>query len=124
MPSAPLKILILDDDADLRDQLSMACSGLGHQAAVVATAATALNRLNEESWDLLFTDVRMPDMDGLSLLRELGRRACPTRVVVISGHADEQITHDALQLGAVDFLAKPFGLAAIRRCLDRLTDAS
>lgn len=114
-----MKILIVDDDKDLREQLALACSSLGHQAEVVATAAMALERLQAagDAPEVLLTDVRMPDMDGITLLRQLTQRGIEIPVVVISGHADQELTDRALHLGAVAFLEKPFGLAAIRDCL-------
>ena len=117
------KILIVDDDGDLRTLFGLGFLRRGHSIVVAGDGAVALRCLAAQTPDLLITDITMPVMDGLELLRRLradGHAALP--VVVVSAHAEQRAA--ALQAGANAFLAKSVGLAQLRTVVEALLTPS
>jgi len=118
------RILIVDDERNLRESLSEALSQAGYEVLTAANGKEAYSIIQEQELDLLLCDWRMPEMDGaalLNLLREEGRLVdLPTLVITAHGTSNNAI--DAIQLGAYDFVTKPFDLddvlITIRRVLD------
>jgi len=100
-------VFVIDDDAAVRDALSLLISLKGMRAAVFASAADFL-AVYEANWrGCLLTDLKMPQMNGLELQAELGKRGVALPVVMLSAHGDVSTTRTALKNGAVDFLEKP-----------------
>jgi two-component system, NtrC family, nitrogen regulation response regulator NtrX len=108
------RILIVDDEPGTLSSLSHALALEGYVALTASAAERALDLLKSETVDAVLSDVVMPGMDGLALLRELRQRAPGAPVVMMSGQATIDTAIQATRLGAVDFLEKPVGL-------DRLT---
>jgi two-component system, NtrC family, nitrogen regulation response regulator NtrX len=100
-------LLIVDDDMNTLASLSRAFRLAGHEACVCDHAANALELLKEKSFDLVFSDVVMPAMDGITFLEKLREQGIQTPVVMISGQATVAMAVKATQLGALDFLEKP-----------------
>jgi RNA polymerase sigma factor (sigma-70 family) len=100
-------VFVVDDDAAVRDALSLLISLKGMRAAVFASAADFL-AVYDPAWrGCLLTDLRMPQMGGLELQVELQKRGVTLPVVILSAHGDVATTRTALKNGAVDFLEKP-----------------
>ena len=113
------RILIVDDDADIRTLFSLGLLRSGHDITVASNGAVAWQKLTAQPLDLLITDLTMPVMDGLVLLRRLRADGHPTLpVVVVSAHAEHRAA--AFQAGANAFLAKPVGLAQLRTVVEAL----
>jgi two-component system, NtrC family, nitrogen regulation response regulator NtrX len=100
-------LLIVDDDANTLASLSRAFRLAGHEATVADRAARALELVRTHSFDLIFSDVVMPDKDGITLLEELRAAGITTPVVMMSGQATLDMAIRATRLGAHDFLEKP-----------------
>ena len=100
-------LLIVDDDANTLASLSRAFRLAGHEAVVCDNPARALELAKSEKFDLIFSDVVMPGMDGLTLLEQLRACGVTAPVVMMSGQADIKMAVKATRLGAVDFLEKP-----------------
>ncbi len=105
-------ILVVDDDGDIRTALEMLLQYEGYEVLTARDGREALRRLEREESEgrepaLVLCDVKMPGMDGLSVLEKIQARATPPPVVMISGHADIAMAVDAVRRGAVDFLEKP-----------------
>jgi len=100
-------LLIVDDDANTLASLARAFRLAGHEATVCDSAARALELVKSQSFDLIFSDVVMPNKDGLALLEDFKSLSIPTPVVMISGQANVEMAVRATRLGAVDFLEKP-----------------
>jgi two-component system, NtrC family, nitrogen regulation response regulator NtrX len=105
-------ILVVDDDADICVALEMILDYEGFEVWTAANGRLALLRLDHEEAagrraDLILTDVKMPDLDGIGLLEKVRERENPPPVVMISGHGDVATAVDAVRRGAVDFLEKP-----------------
>lgn len=101
------RLLIIDDDANTLASLSRAFRLAGHEATVCDSATRALEILKSEVFDLIFSDVVMPNKDGLSLLADIKSAGVQTPVVMMSGQAHIEMAIKATRLGATDFLEKP-----------------
>jgi two-component system, NtrC family, nitrogen regulation response regulator NtrX len=100
-------LLIIDDDINTLASLARAFRLAGHEAWICDNAAKGLDLLKEKSFDLVFSDVVMPSMDGITFLEKLREQGIQTPVVMISGQATVAMAVKATQLGALDFLEKP-----------------
>jgi DNA-binding NtrC family response regulator len=100
-------LLIVDDDANTLASLSRAFRLAGHEAAVCDNPLRALELIKQEPFDLIFSDVVMPGMDGLKLLEEIRAAGVTSPVVMMSGQAHIEMAVKATRLGALDFLEKP-----------------
>src|SRR5512142_11694 len=92
----------------MRHLLSVILDDRGYEARAVATAEEALKELAARDYDLVLTDVRMPGMGGLELVRELQRTTPELLVVVMSAYGTHDTAIEAMKAGAYDYLAKPF----------------
>jgi DNA-binding NtrC family response regulator len=100
-------LLIIDDDANTLASLSRAFRLAGHEATVCDSPVKALEIARQEKFDVIFSDVVMPVMDGLKLLEEMRAAGVTTPVVMMSGQAHIEMAVKATKLGALDFLEKP-----------------
>lgn len=120
MSAAPLKILIIDDEPPIRKLLRMGLSTQGYEILDAPNGKTALELLDRKP-DLVILDLGLPDIQGLDLLRMIRARMEAVPVVVLSSRGDEAGKVQALDLGADDYITKPFGmdelLARIRAAL-------
>ncbi len=114
-----LAILILDDEEELADELSEYLSGLGHTCTTAYHPAVALEEVRERSFDVLLLDLRLPDIDGLEVLKQVKEIQPELEVIVMSGHGDIESVTQAFRLGAFDFLQKSFRPADIRIAIER-----
>jgi two-component system response regulator FixJ len=116
---------VIDDDEALRGALARLLTVSGFGARTYACAGDFLERLETLERGCVITDVRMPGMSGLELLRRLSVRASQFPVIVLTGRANVAIAVDALKEGASDFIEKPFEtetlLAAVRTAMASLT---
>lgn len=103
----PLKILVVDDEPNICSTLQGLLEDLGHRARSCASGEAALELLAQESFDLVFLDVRLPGMDGLAVLEQIAVRRLEAAVIMISAHADLETAVRATRLGAFNFLEKP-----------------
>ena len=102
-------ILVVEDEEALRDMIQEVLSGSGYETLTASSGAEALDKVRHvPDIDLVITDVVMPEMNGVTLNREITRYAAQTPVLFISGYADEQLAHRGILLPDVRFLAKPF----------------
>ncbi|MDB6043384.1 MAG: nitrogen assimilation regulatory protein NtrX [Gammaproteobacteria bacterium] len=117
-------ILVVDDEADIRGLLKEILSEEGYEVDVAANAVQARASRARQSPDLVLLDIWMPDVDGISLLREWSASTtdgCP--VVMMSGHGTVETAVEATRLGAFDFVEKPLSLAKLLRTVERALDA-
>ncbi len=113
---------LVDDDAAVRESLLMLLEANGLAVQIYPSAAALLAVAAGLKSGCVITDVRMPDMDGLAMQRELAARHVTLPVIVMTGHGDVPIAVEAMKAGAADFLEKPFDearlLGAIRGALE------
>jgi two-component system, OmpR family, KDP operon response regulator KdpE len=120
MNAPPLRVLVVDDEPPIRKLLRMGLSTQGYRVIEAEDGQAALDRLREKP-DLVILDLGLPDMQGLELLRTMRTRDEGVPIVVLSSRDDEVAKVQALDLGADDYVTKPFGmdelLARIRAAL-------
>ena len=119
---------LIDDDEDVRRALAFLLGTAGLAVKVYESAAGFLSGFKDGAQSVILSDVRMPEMDGLELLRRLRDRQSSCPVIIMTGHADVSMAVEAMKLGAVDFIEKPFAdetvLSAIEAALDRRKNES
>jgi DNA-binding NtrC family response regulator len=116
------RVLIVDDDSHSREFLQEAVKSLGFRAEAAADGAQALERLRSRSFDLVLSDLRMPGMDGLEVVRRVQQASPGVPVVLITAHGTIEAAIEAMRIGAVDFLLKPCtpeGLELVIKRIDR-----
>jgi PAS domain S-box-containing protein len=113
------RLLIVDDEPELLSALAAAAETQGYEVAAFADGRAALQVLRQSEYDLLLTDLMMPDMDGLTLLRAALEIDANLIAVMMTGHATIPTAVEAMKLGAFDYLLKPFKMAALLSVLDR-----
>ena len=104
------KILVVDDDPEVRMTTREFLSGKGYAVSVAAGGREALSMLETVNPDVVLLDVVMPDMDGMETLRLLVAAQPSLPVIMITANADIEITSKVLQMGAADYVPKPFDL--------------
>ena len=109
MNAAPVKVLIVDDEPPMRKLMRMGLSTQGYDVIEAPNGKSALERL-EQKPDLIILDLGLPDIQGLELLRTIRSRNDSVPVVVLSSRGDEAGKVQALDLGADDYVTKPFGM--------------
>ena len=118
------RILVVDDEADIRSLLKEILSEEGYEVEIAADAAQARSARAKQLPDLVLLDIWMPGTDGITLLREwsgLPGETCP--VVMMSGHGTVETAVEATRLGAFDYVEKPLSLAKLLRTVERALDA-
>jgi DNA-binding NtrC family response regulator len=117
-------ILVVDDDHQMRTALKEAISRVGFQAVLSGDGQDALQKLNHSAFSLIVTDMKMPKMDGLSLVKEIRRRIGNVPILVITGFGTIQDAVEVMKEGVSDYLLKPFSfealMAKIRSLMERL----
>ena len=109
MSAAPLKILVIDDEPPIRKLLRMGLSTQGYEISEAPNGEKSLELLAQKP-DLIILDLGLPDMQGLELLRMIRARNKRVPIVVLSSRGDEAGKVQALDLGADDYVTKPFGM--------------
>src|SRR5512144_3274317 len=109
----PSTLLIAEDQADIRDLLVMNLRNAGYEVTAVADGLAALASQNEQASDLLILDLMMPGMDGLEVCKSLRARGRSTPILMLTAKSTELDRVLGLELGADDYLTKPFSLAEL-----------
>ena len=102
------RVLVVDDEAAIREMLSKALALADYDVEVVADGRAAIERLRLAPYDLLITDLRMPGIDGLTVIREARRMRADLPVIIITGYSSESAAIEAIDLGVSGYLTKPF----------------
>ncbi|PYM92770.1 MAG: two-component system response regulator [Candidatus Rokuibacteriota bacterium] len=116
------KILVVDDETSILKLLKEALTQWGYQVTCVSTGTEALEAIRTELFDAAITDIRMPEMTGLDLLREIKRHDESIEVVVMTGYPTIASAVEALKEGAYDYLSKPLILDELRHLMARVTE--
>jgi excisionase family DNA binding protein len=107
------RLLIVDDELAVRDLLSKTLTMADYDVDMAADGHAAIERLRAVAYDLLITDLKMPGMDGLSVIREARKINADLPVIVITGYSTEASAIEAINLGVAGYLTKPFRLPRI-----------
>jgi len=114
----PNNILIVDDDEIILRELSELLNQDGHQIETASTGEEALGHIEESNYDIIFTDLKMPGMDGLELLRQIKKVRPQTDVVMITGFGTIDNAVEAMKIGAKDYIQKPFKMSHIKGIIE------
>ncbi len=113
------RVLVVDDDPLLRDFLSETLNRTGCVVDLAATGEEALERMKEEDYDIVLSDVRMPSMDGMELLKAARGSQPDAEVVIMTAYGTVQNAVEAMKLGAFDYVLKPFSIDEIELVVKR-----
>jgi DNA-binding NtrC family response regulator len=108
MENKKLRIMVIDDENIVGKRLKPALEKAGDIVESFEDAKKALERFNEQAFDIVVTDIRMDDIDGIEVLEHVLARSDKTKVIIITGYATVEVAREALAKGAFDFIAKPF----------------
>src|SRR5436305_280156 len=109
------RVLIAEDDENASRQLKFLLeSGMGLRVSTTRDGRQALEALQNDYYSIFLTDLRMPYLDGLHLIREIQKQHIPVTVIVMTGHASVDGAVEAMQAGAYDFFTKPLNLERLK----------
>jgi two-component system, NtrC family, response regulator PilR len=114
-----LKILVIDDDPSIRNMLAIVLKKSGFDVTCTESGKTALEKLKKESFDLVISDIKMPDISGIDLLRKIKAISPEIPVILITAFASANDAVEAMKLGAEDYVTKPFNLDELKIIIDR-----
>jgi len=119
LPETPFTVLLVDDEPDIRDVLELAMTDAGYAVLKAGNGQEALRIFNEARPPIVITDIKMPGMDGIELLRHVKRQIPDTEVIMITGHGDMDLAIASLKHKASDFITKPINVDAMELALKR-----
>ncbi len=111
-------VLVIDDEPDIRELLDITLARMGLDSTSVGSVAEALAALNEQRFDLCLTDMRLPDGDGLEIVKYIQKQFPQLPVAVITAHGNVEAAVTALKSGAFDFVSKPVDLQMLRKLIE------
>ncbi|MCI0471919.1 MAG: sigma-54 dependent transcriptional regulator, partial [Candidatus Aminicenantes bacterium] len=114
-----LKILVIDDDPSIRNMLAIVLKKSGFDVTCTESGKTALEKLKKESFDLVISDIKMPDISGIDLLKKIKVISPEIPVIMITAFASANDAVEAMKLGAEDYVTKPFSLDELKIIIDR-----
>ncbi len=115
----PSRILVVDDEQAIRDVLAEGLTASGYICEIASDASEALTKLESNGFNLVVSDIDMPQMDGVQLLQEIKKTHPDTEVIMLTGVVDIDTAISSIRLGANDYLTKPFNLAEVRITVER-----
>ncbi|MCD4747699.1 MAG: response regulator, partial [Bacteroidales bacterium] len=116
-----LNILVLDDEKRVRDEIGEFLTDKNFYVFKSALPSEAFKRLNENEIDIAIVDIKLPEMDGLNVLKKIKKLYPEIEVIMISGHGDMSSVIEAMRYGATDFFSKPFRLIEVNNAIERST---
>lgn len=117
------EILIVDDEPIVGERLRGFIEKDGHRVETFVDPAAALKRMEAKDFDIVISDIRMEEIDGIQVMKKVLERSRNTKVIMITGYATLELAREALTKGAFDFIAKPFKVKEIRRTIKRAVES-
>ena len=118
-----VRIMVIDDEPIVIKRLKPALEKSGYEVEVFLTGKEAIERIDKAAFDIVVTDVRMDEVDGIDVLNYVHSKTPKTKVIIITGYATIEMAREALVKGAFDFIAKPFKPGDLREVIERAIDA-
>jgi DNA-binding NtrC family response regulator len=118
-----LEILILDDETIVGERLKASLEKDGHSLEIFTSSVEALKSLKEKTFDIVVTDIRMDDVDGIEILEQARKKSHRTKVIMITGYATLEVARESLTKGAFDFIAKPFKIKEIKKAIEKAANS-
>lgn len=120
----PVKLLLVDDEDGLRTLMKSELEALGYSVEEADGGTIALEMVEKTTYDLIVLDIRMPDLDGLSVLRTIRSKPIRSKIVMLTGVDELRLTRECLKLGANDYLTKPIQMKNLVNCIERVMKES
>ncbi len=117
-----LRVLVIDDEKFHAETVAESLERVGYECVVVTSGQAGARKIEREDIDVVLTDLRMPDMDGLAILRKAKQDLPDAEVVVITGHGDVKTAVEAIKEGAANYLTKPVDLIELRAIVDKAAE--
>jgi DNA-binding response OmpR family regulator len=117
-----IAVLVVDDEKNIRLTLSQTLESLGLETDTAVNGEEALDKLKIKEFDLILLDLKMPGMDGMEVLRQLRQIRANIRVIILTAYGTVESAVEAMKLGAVDFIQKPFSPGEIRQLVSQVLD--
>jgi DNA-binding NtrC family response regulator len=114
-----IKLLVVDDEAIVGKRLKPSLEKHGYDVETLGNGRSAIERIGEKDFDIIITDVRMDDVDGMQILEHVMAKSPFTKVIIITGYATVELAREALVKGAFDFIAKPFKPSDLRVIIEK-----
>jgi DNA-binding NtrC family response regulator len=116
-------VLLLDDEPIVGKRLKPALAKIGCDVEVFEDPKEALKRLDEKTFHIVVTDIRMDEIDGIQVLERVLKKSPETKVIMITGYAMMAIAREAMEKGAFDFISKPFKPDDLRKVIAKAAEA-
>lgn len=114
------KILIIDDEKNIRFTLSQSLETVNYEVETAVDGEHGINKYNESKYDVVLLDMKMPGIDGIEVLRRIKSRDPFQNVIMITAHGTIETAVEAMKLGAIDYIRKPFTVDEIRSIVKRV----
>lgn len=114
-----LKVLIVDDDSSIRNMLAIVLKKAGYDATSSENGYVALDKLAKENFDLIISDIKMPGINGIELLKRIKAAHPEIPVIMITAYASANDAVEAMKLGAEDYITKPFNIDELKLIIDK-----
>jgi two-component system response regulator HydG len=118
----PIRVLVIDDDRGLAEALAESLERAGYDCTIATSGTQGARLIEAEDWDVVLTDLRMYDLDGLAILRKAKEQLPDAEVVMITGHGDVKSAVEAIKLGASNYLTKPVDAEEVRAILRKAAE--
>ncbi|MCG6908835.1 MAG: response regulator [Deltaproteobacteria bacterium] len=107
-PLKPIRILVIDDESVICDACKLVLGERGHRVDRCLTGRTGLEAIRKETYEVILLDIKLPDVDGMEILREVCNMSPMPCIIVMTGYSTMSNAVQAMKLGAADYLTKPF----------------
>ena len=114
------RILVVDDDVNVREMVSNIINLIGHEAVTTESGKKALEILKNESFGIIITDIKMPEMDGFDLMKAVRNQFPNIHIICMTAHGGSYTYTDVVDVGAMDYITKPFTIDEMRAKLNRV----
>ena len=119
----PCEILIVDDEPIVGERLKGFIEKDGHRVETFVDPAAALRRLEAKDFDIVISDIRMGEIDGIQVMEKVFQKSRRIKVIMITGYATMELARESLTKGAFDFIAKPFKVKEVRTAIKKAAEA-
>jgi len=113
------KVMVIDDEAIVGKRLKPSLEKQGYEVETYSDGRSAIERIDQKEFDIIVTDVRMDDVDGMQVLEHVKSKSPRAKVIIITGYATVELAREALVKGAFDFIAKPFKPSDLRSIIEK-----
>src|SRR5207244_5914821 len=120
--SDPLRVLIIDDEKPHAEAVAESLARVGYECVIATSGKAGADKIEKEDFDVILTDLRMQDLDGLALLRKAKQDLPEAEVVLITGYGDVKTAVEAIKQGAANYLTKPVDMGELRAIVDRAAE--